>query len=514
MTSSNTNNRSGPYAGNGSTTSYAVTFYFLQDSEITVTRSNADGSEDILTLNSDYTVSGAGNSSGGGITLSSGSVAPTGSYITITPAPSLIQPQAYPAVGNFPSKAAEQGFDRLTIIALYLLEKINRCVKLGVATQVSGALGPDISDPVAGATLVYDPALNRLVPGPTAADIANAQSNAAVATAKAAEATTQAGNAASSAAAAAAIGNMVAPQGRITTASNTPIPATEQTSITALYYTPYKGNKCPIWNGASYSIFTFAQLTLALSNTAHLNGNLYDIFAFNNNGSMAIGTGPAWSSISSRGSGAGTSEIVYNNGYPCNTNVITLKNGATTYSNIPLKQATYLGTVYITADGQTKVNFKPTPASLGSAPVVGVYNAYNRVPISVFCQDYGTWVYSTATWRPMDGSNNNRISFVDGQGQLSVISDLCITCGTSVISDNSAIGILLNANSGGPVVQGQSISPTSNSINNQQNISMSESFQAGPGLNYLQAMECSLSPAAMSMNLNGNSMSFTAQLEW
>ena len=62
MTVSNTNNKGGPYNGDGATTSFATVFKFLLDSEIVVTRLNANGTSDILTLSSDYTVTGAGAS--------------------------------------------------------------------------------------------------------------------------------------------------------------------------------------------------------------------------------------------------------------------------------------------------------------------------------------------------------------------------------------------------------------------------------------------------------------------
>lgn len=159
MTTSNTNNRSGPYNGDGVSTNFAVTFYFLLTTEILVTRLNADTTSDTLVLGTDYMVSGAGVSSGGSITLTSGAVAPTGSTITITPLPFIIQTQSYPATGTFPSLATEQGMDRLTIIDLYLLEKLNRAITLNISSSFTDI---SIPDPVGSTFLGWNTAGTNL----------------------------------------------------------------------------------------------------------------------------------------------------------------------------------------------------------------------------------------------------------------------------------------------------------------------------------------------------------------
>lgn len=193
MTTSNTNIRSGPYAGNGSTVTYAITFYFLLVTELLVTRLNVDGTTSVLALNTDYTVAINGDGSGGVLSLLSPSTAlPTGTSMSITPLPQLIQGQTYPTTGTFPAKAAEQGFDRLTIIANYLLEKINRAVSLSVATGVVGAVGPQIQDPVANSVLVYDSTGTKIVNGPTASQISLAQGYSVAAAASASASATQA----------------------------------------------------------------------------------------------------------------------------------------------------------------------------------------------------------------------------------------------------------------------------------------------------------------------------------
>ena len=57
------------YSGNGSTTAFSVGFYFLANSHLKVIVRASDGTETVKTLTTDYTVSGAGNPSGGTVTM-------------------------------------------------------------------------------------------------------------------------------------------------------------------------------------------------------------------------------------------------------------------------------------------------------------------------------------------------------------------------------------------------------------------------------------------------------------
>jgi hypothetical protein len=89
----------------------------------------------------------------------------------------------------------------------------------------------------------------------------------------------------------------------------------DQTSATSVFYTPYVGNQCPIWNGNVTSMYAFAQQTLALA-SQHVASNIYDVFAFLNpsGGAFTIATGPAWATSTAgsgaRGTGAATTQLV------------------------------------------------------------------------------------------------------------------------------------------------------------------------------------------------------------
>lgn len=231
----------------------------------------------------------------------------------------------------------------------------------------------------------------------------------------------------------------ITPQGRLTLTSGTPVMNADATAQTSIYYTPHVGSNIPIYDGTNFVNSAFAELTMTLNTSNQTSGNLYDLFVFLNSGAVTIAAGPAWSSGTSRGTGAGTTELQRVSGIMTNKNIITLKNGATTYSNIPANQATYVGSVYMTANGQTGMQFKPAAASGGSANILGLYNAYNRTLIKSQSQDStATWTYAGTSYRAANNSTSNRISWLDGLQQSVVKAAYNVASTTGVGSGAAA----------------------------------------------------------------------------
>ena len=204
----------------------------------------------------------------------------------------------------------------------------------------------------------------------------------------------------------------IAPQGRLTLVSGTPVITTDQTAKTAVYYTPYQGNQVPIPNGTSFTLKQFSELTLTLNGTNYVAGNIYDVFvAFDpaDGSTIIVGTGPAWSTATAgsgaRGSGAGTTEIALLKGLYVNNNAITLRNNATTYS-VATKSALFVGSIFIdTTNGQVNCH-----VSYGQSRKWDVSNAYNRVPVLVKGGDgTASWNYLVATIRQSNAAAGNTV---------------------------------------------------------------------------------------------------------
>ena len=122
------------FSGNGSTTAFAVSFYFLANSDLKVTLRKADGTEVVKTLTTDYTVTGAGNTAGGTVTM--GTAPASGETLVITRNVSLTQPIDYQPNDPFPANTHEQALDRLTMITQQINETLARAIKVSTTNTI------------------------------------------------------------------------------------------------------------------------------------------------------------------------------------------------------------------------------------------------------------------------------------------------------------------------------------------------------------------------------------------
>ena len=204
----------------------------------------------------------------------------------------------------------------------------------------------------------------------------------------------------------------------------------------------------------------------------------------NTSGSQS-GTHTGTNHTTLRGTGAGTTELQMLNGIWTNKNSITLTNGAGGgTAGIAANTATYVGSVYMTANGQTGTAFQPTKAAGGTNNILGLWNAYNRVRISSSARDAtGSWNYATTTWRASDASVSNRISWLDGLAQSSV--DTAFDIVVSMVGAGGGQQTAVNFNS-------TNAAPSLSTQNNSTLVSATHlANRSSPllGFNYVQAME-------------------------
>lgn len=131
------------YNGNGSTTAFSFPYRFLTNADLTVIKVAADGTETTLTLNTNYTVTGADQDAGGTVTVS---VAPlSGQRLVIYREIDITQEVDYITGDAFPAETHERALDRLTMIAQQHQDAIDRSAKLPVSsTADADALVADI----------------------------------------------------------------------------------------------------------------------------------------------------------------------------------------------------------------------------------------------------------------------------------------------------------------------------------------------------------------------------------
>lgn len=201
--------------------------------------------------------------------------------------------------------------------------------------------------------------------------------------------------------------------GNLTFVSGNPyMGGVDDLTASTIYYTPSEGDKVPQPSGGGYVGTTFSELSLALNSSDHLADNPYDLFIATVSGTLVLGSGPAWSSATTRIAGIHMDGAVYSN----SATMPLVHSGGT--ASIPAGDAVYVGTFLATANGQTKWQPKPAPAAYGVSAVLGLYNAYNQRPVFAVNRDSNTsWAYANAGVRYADNSNAWYIKFIDGLGK-------------------------------------------------------------------------------------------------
>jgi hypothetical protein len=237
--------------------------------------------------------------------------------------------------------------------------------------------------------------------------------------------------------------HIVPPQGRLTLATGTPVMTSTQSAKTTIYYTPYVGRLVPLYDGTSFNMHDIGgELSQATTDATKSPGSVgtvsnYDLFVWLDSGTYRCTRGPSWSSDTSRGAGAGTTELTMVNGIYLNANAITNGPGAS--------RGTYVGTVRSNGSSQIDYIFGDAAAG-GTAGFFGVWNAYNRRSVATMVRDTAdTWTYSTAnTWRAADNSSTARVSFVRGLDEDSVVAQYHAS-GTAGASTAMVAGIGLDS---------------------------------------------------------------------
>ena len=117
MTLSSTT-RTASFAGNGSTTTFAYAFKIFADADLVVKIRSSAGVDNTKTLTTHYTVTGAGDSSGGNVVF--GTAPASGETVLIERIVAITQSTDYISNDSFPASAHEDALDRLTMIAQQL----------------------------------------------------------------------------------------------------------------------------------------------------------------------------------------------------------------------------------------------------------------------------------------------------------------------------------------------------------------------------------------------------------
>ena len=156
------------YSGDGTSTEFAVPFYFLEDSHLRVVLLSAAGVETEQDLGTDYTVTGAGESAGGEITMSTAPA--SGETLTILRNVPFTQQTDYQANDPFPAESHERALDKLTMVAQQSQEQLDRVVVAPVSESGSNLQLPPIAAR-SGKYLAFNESTGDPEAGPSVSDV-------------------------------------------------------------------------------------------------------------------------------------------------------------------------------------------------------------------------------------------------------------------------------------------------------------------------------------------------------
>jgi hypothetical protein len=305
-------------------------------------------------------------------------------------------------------------------------------------------------------------------------------------------------------AAASTLGAQPIPGGRLTLSTGVPVLNSAVIGATSVIYTPFQGNKIPVWSAAlsAFIAAPFAEISQALSDAtlspaAAVAASVYDLFVWSNAGTIVVSRGPAWTNATTR-----SLALTRVNGLLVNSAAIT--NGPASQIGI------YVGTIATDPGGAT-VSFNPLPAAASGGPSggasIGLWNFYGRKLVSAAIGDNNSWTYNSATFRPADNSTNNRITFVSGIAEDGLSAIYAVDQGSATASQ-PFIGIAVNSVTAPLVAVSAMVSVTSGADSSGTG---TVNAAIGPqiGQVFIQAMEAVGSGTA---TFNGTSGTPSAQL--
>jgi hypothetical protein len=224
------------------------------------------------------------------------------------------------------------------------------------------------------------------------------------------------------------------PGGRLTLTSGTPVTTSDVTGASTIYYALHTSNQIPIYDGTNWGLQTFTELSQTTTDTtkspaAVANDSNYDLFVWNDSGTIRLSRGPPWTSDTARGTGAGTTELFKQDGRYVNNVSITNGPGA--------RRGTYVG------------SFRSSSSALANDTVKNrlLFNAYNRVSraMRIMSQSAPTYTYTLTTARQAGGTATNQVNFLVGLAEDAIQASLQAYASNTSANVNVVIGFGLDS---------------------------------------------------------------------
>jgi hypothetical protein len=279
------------------------------------------------------------------------------------------------------------------------------------------------------------------------------------------------------------------PQGRLTLTASVATPISDVAGATSVYYIPAGvGLSVPHWDGTDVQDLSISTgLALSLDSSSghagyHQSGKNFDLFVFDDGGTVRLGSGPTWNagavagSDIARGTGAGSTDLESFAGLVVNKNDIALRFGSSSgdVAAVTARQATYVGSFRSTADGQaTDTRARRL-----------LFNAYNLRLMAIGVRDVSNaWTYSTNVFRQARGDASNKVEILAGLIGGAVTLSLNAIASFSSINQYAGIGIGLDSTTTHAIESQNGVGFTGNT-DDFPTINLKASYSGYPGLGY------------------------------
>jgi hypothetical protein len=205
--------------------------------------------------------------------------------------------------------------------------------------------------------------------------------------------------------------------GRLTTVSGAPY--SDGSGVSTLYFTPTDGNRIALYTGSAWGILRFTELSLL--STSFVANNLYDAFAYNNSGALALEASAAWASNTAR------------------TDALAKQDGIWVKSSNHTRR--YLGTFAM--NGSNKFD---DAANSTVGRMRRVWNNCTRLTRHVY--DYSTtssWTTSSTSWENLETSGEYQVTLLVGLQETLVHIKIMALADTAASQAAISTGIGINS---------------------------------------------------------------------
>jgi hypothetical protein len=258
-------------------------------------------------------------------------------------------------------------------------------------------------------------------------------------------------------------------EGRLTLTSGTPVTMADVTGATTIFWTPFQGNRISLYGSSGWATITFAETSLALGTVT--SGLLYDVFAYNNSGTLAL------------------EKLAWTNGTTRAT-ALTTQDGVLVKSGDATRR--FLGTFYTTSTTTTEDSLLKR----------FVWNYYNRQPRNLAYTTTGSHTYTTATWRSWNNDATARVEFIIGVAEQHLFGMVGMRAANSTGSVLLGTGFGIDSTTGVSGVGLLEGAFNSLQANIETSVPVLIPFTVAAGYHFLQLVEYSTATGTTTWNPN------------